>query len=170
MPLISRCVSELITPARSELNGPLSAEIVPEAMELEAWLTLVLSVEYLRQVRVLVSREVVVTPSPVHFMSMVIGSGKPPPPPYALIDNEHTLLEASDLVFIDPVGTGYSRVAEGEKVAEFHEYQRDLDAVGEFIRLYLTRYGRWGSPKYLIGERISIPDQKEMMWEKRRAG
>ncbi len=55
-------------------------------------------------------------------------------------------------MFIDPVGTGYSRVAEGEKVAEFHEYQRDLDAVGEFIRLYLTRYGRWGSPKYLIGE------------------
>ena len=55
-------------------------------------------------------------------------------------------------MFIDPVGTGYSRVAEGEKVAEFHEYQRDLDAVGEFIRLYLARYGRWGSPKYLIGE------------------
>jgi len=78
--------------------------------------------------------------------------GNAPPPPYALVDNEHTLLGESDLVFIDPVGTGYSRVAEGEKVAEFHEYQRDLDAVGDFIRLYLTRYGRWGSPKYLIGE------------------
>jgi carboxypeptidase C (cathepsin A) len=78
--------------------------------------------------------------------------GKPPPPPYALVDNEHTLLEASDLVFIDPVGTGYSRVAEGEKVDEFHEYQRDLDAVGEFIRFYLTRFGRWGSAKYVIGE------------------
>ena len=78
--------------------------------------------------------------------------GNTPPPPYALIDNDYSLLEASDLVFIDPVGTGYSRVAEGEKVAEFHEYQRDLDAVGEFIRLYLTRYGRWGSPKYVIGE------------------
>ena len=58
----------------------------------------------------------------------------------------------ADLVFIDPVGTGHSRMVEGEKVAEFHEYQRDLDAVGEFIRLYLARYGRWGSPKYLIGE------------------
>ncbi len=55
-------------------------------------------------------------------------------------------------MFIDPVGTGHSRMVEGEKVAEFHEYQRDLDAVGEFIRLYLARYGRWGSPKYLIGE------------------
>ena len=78
--------------------------------------------------------------------------GATPEPPYALVDNEFSLLPSSDLVFIDPVGTGYSRVAEGEKVAEFHEYQRDLDAVGEFIRLYLTRYGRWGSPKYLIGE------------------
>ena len=78
--------------------------------------------------------------------------GSPPPPPYALTDNEHTLLLDSDLVFIDPVGTGHSRMAEGEKIAEFHEYQRDLDSVGEFIRLYLARYGRWGSPKYLIGE------------------
>jgi carboxypeptidase C (cathepsin A) len=78
--------------------------------------------------------------------------GNAPPPPYALADNEHTLLTDSDLVFIDPVGTGHSRIAEGEKPNEFHEYQRDLDSVGEFIRLYLTRFGRWGSPKYLIGE------------------
>jgi carboxypeptidase C (cathepsin A) len=78
--------------------------------------------------------------------------GNAPPPPYALSDNAYTLLTDSDLVFIDPIGTGHSRMAEGEKVSEFHEYQRDLDAVGEFIRLYLTRYGRWGSPKYLIGE------------------
>ena len=78
--------------------------------------------------------------------------GNAPPPPYALVDNEHTLLTDSDLVFIDPVGTGHSRMAEGEKPNEYHEYQRDLDSVGEFIRLYLTRYGRWGSPKYLIGE------------------
>ncbi len=78
--------------------------------------------------------------------------GNAPPPPYALVDNEHTLLTDSDLVFIDPVGTGHSRMAEGEKPNEFHAYQRDLDSVGEFIRLYLTRYGRWGSPKFLIGE------------------
>jgi carboxypeptidase C (cathepsin A) len=78
--------------------------------------------------------------------------GRPPAPPFALQINEHTLLRESDLVFIDPVGTGHSRVAEGEKVAEFHEYQRDLEAVGEFIRLYLARFKRWGSPKYLIGE------------------
>ena len=78
--------------------------------------------------------------------------GNAPPPPYALVDNECTLLTDSDLVFIDPIGTGHSRMAEGEKVAEFHDYQRDLDSVGEFIRLYLTRYGRWNAPKYLIGE------------------
>ena len=78
--------------------------------------------------------------------------GNAPAPPYALVDNEHTLLGETDLVFIDPVGTGHSRMAEGEKVAEFHEYQRDLDAVGDFIRLYLTRFSRWDSPKYLIGE------------------
>lgn len=78
--------------------------------------------------------------------------GHAPPPPYALEDNPHTLLAASDLVFIDPVGTGHSRMAEGEKLAEYHEYQRDLDAMGEFIRLWLTRHGRWASPKYVIGE------------------
>ena len=78
--------------------------------------------------------------------------GNAPPPPYALVDNEHTLLTDSDLVFIDPVGTGHSRMAEGERASEFHEYQRDLDSVGEFIRLYLTRYGRWGARKFLIGE------------------
>lgn len=73
-------------------------------------------------------------------------------PPYALVDNEHTLLTESDLVFIDPVGTGHSRMAEGEKPNEYHAYQRDLDSVGEFIRLWLTRYGRWGARKFLIGE------------------
>ncbi len=73
-------------------------------------------------------------------------------PPYALEDNPLSLLAVADLVFIDPVGTGHSRMQPGEKSAEFHDYQRDLDAVGEFIRLYLTRWNRWASPKYLIGE------------------
>ncbi|MBL0141777.1 MAG: peptidase S10 [Betaproteobacteria bacterium] len=78
--------------------------------------------------------------------------GRAPPPPGRLVDNEHSLLDRSDLVFIDPVGTGYSRMVAGEKVAEFHEYKRDLESVGEFIRLYCSRYARWSSPKYLIGE------------------
>ena len=74
------------------------------------------------------------------------------PPPYRLVDNEHSLLAESDLVFIDPVGTGFSRMLEGEKVKEYHDYKRDLESVGAFIRLYCSRYGRWSSPKYLIGE------------------
>jgi carboxypeptidase C (cathepsin A) len=74
------------------------------------------------------------------------------PPPYGLVDNPYTLLQDSDLVFIDPVGTGYSRMVEGEKTKEYHGFKRDLESVGEFIRLYTHRYGRWTSPKYLIGE------------------
>lgn len=78
--------------------------------------------------------------------------GRAPPPPGRLVDNEHSLLDRSDLVFIDPVGTGYSRMVAGEKVTEYHDYKRDLESVGEFIRLYCSRYARWSSPKYLIGE------------------
>jgi carboxypeptidase C (cathepsin A) len=74
------------------------------------------------------------------------------PPPYGLADNAETLLAHSDLVFIDPVSTGYSRVVEGDKVADFHGYQRDLESVGAVIRLWTSRNGRWLSPKYLIGE------------------
>jgi carboxypeptidase C (cathepsin A) len=75
-------------------------------------------------------------------------------PPYALSDNEFSLLLESDLVFIDPVGTGYSRPVTGEdtKPDEFYTFQRDLDSVGEFIRLMTSRENRWGSPKFLIGE------------------
>lgn len=78
----------------------------------------------------------------------------PLPPPYQLVDNEYTLLEESDLVFIDPVSTGYSRKLAGkdENPHEFHGYQRDIESVGEFIRLYTSRYKRWPSPKFLIGE------------------
>jgi carboxypeptidase C (cathepsin A) len=73
-------------------------------------------------------------------------------PPYQLVDNAYSLLADTDLVFIDPIGTGYSRMIEGEKTKEFHEYQRDLDSVGEFIRLYVSRYERWASPKFIAGE------------------
>jgi carboxypeptidase C (cathepsin A) len=78
--------------------------------------------------------------------------GNPPPPPYRLVDNEQTLLDMTDLVFIDPVSTGYSRVLPGEAARQFHGFRRDIEAVGDFIRLYTTRYGRWLSPKFLAGE------------------
>jgi carboxypeptidase C (cathepsin A) len=78
--------------------------------------------------------------------------GHPLPPPYQLVDNEHALLDITDLVFIDPVSTGYSRVVPGEKVDQFHNFEKDIEFVGEFIRLYTTRFKRWPSPKFLIGE------------------
>ena len=74
------------------------------------------------------------------------------PPPYRLVDNDASLLDASDLVFIDPISTGFSRAVVGEKAKDYHGYTKDIESVGDFIRLYTTRYRRWLSPKYLIGE------------------
>jgi carboxypeptidase C (cathepsin A) len=73
------------------------------------------------------------------------------PPPAKLVDNESTWLAESDLVFVDPVSTGFSR-AEGDRAKEFHGYREDIVAMGEFVRLYLTKYERWNSPKFLAGE------------------
>jgi carboxypeptidase C (cathepsin A) len=78
--------------------------------------------------------------------------GDLPPPPYTLADNEYSLLDVTDLVFIDPVSTGFSRPVAGEKAKDFHGFKKDIESVGDFIRLYTTRYGRWLSPKFLIGE------------------
>ncbi len=74
------------------------------------------------------------------------------PPPYGIADNEQTLLKHSDLVFIDPVSTGYSRAVKGGKPRDFHGFGGDIDSVGEVIRLWTTRHDRWMSPKYLCGE------------------
>ncbi len=78
--------------------------------------------------------------------------GSMPAPPYRLVDNEHTWLDLTDLVFIDPVGTGYSRPAKPELGKKFWSLKGDLESVGEFIRLYLTRHERWASPLFLVGE------------------
>jgi len=78
-------------------------------------------------------------------------------PPGRLVDNEFTLLDATDLCFIDPVGTGYSRPVPGEDAAQFYGYVEDVAAVGDFIRLFTTRYERWASPKFLIGESYGTP-------------
>ena len=78
--------------------------------------------------------------------------GDLPRPPFQLTNNEYSLLDETDLVFIDPVSTGYSRAVEGQKPAEYHGFKKDIESVGDFIRLYATRYHRWLSPKFLIGE------------------
>jgi carboxypeptidase C (cathepsin A) len=74
------------------------------------------------------------------------------PPPYKLASNEYTWLGFTDLVFIDPVGTGYSRAAAGVDPKEFYGVKKDIEATGDFIRLYCTRYGRWMAPKFIAGE------------------
>ena len=76
----------------------------------------------------------------------------PGAPPYRLKDNPATLLKVTDLVFVDPVGTGYSRAAGDKKGEDFWGFDEDADSVAEFIRTYLTRHNRWNSPKFLLGE------------------
>ena len=73
-------------------------------------------------------------------------------PPYQYINNEYCWLDKTDLVFIDPVSTGFSRAAPGENPKQFHGYVEDISSVGSFIRHFLSRYERWGSPKFLAGE------------------
>lgn len=77
---------------------------------------------------------------------------EPTPPPYVLKDNPETLLRASDLVFIDPMSTGWSRAVEGGKPKDFHGWKKDVEQVAELIRLWCTREDRWMSPKFLLGE------------------
>jgi carboxypeptidase C (cathepsin A) len=74
------------------------------------------------------------------------------PPPYRLEDNESSLLDETDLVFIDPVSTGFSRAIPPKDAKKFHGVHEDAASVAEFIRLYVTRNKRWDSPKFLIGE------------------
>jgi carboxypeptidase C (cathepsin A) len=78
--------------------------------------------------------------------------GQAVPPPYHLVDNQGTALVFTDIVFIDPVTTGFSRNAPGEDPKQFHGLEGDLAEVGDFIRLYTARYDRWASPKFLAGE------------------
>jgi carboxypeptidase C (cathepsin A) len=82
----------------------------------------------------------------------MMDDGQMPPPPFQLVDNEHTWLDFTDLVFIDPVGTGYSRAAKPELASRYFGLQGDIQSVGEFIRLYLVRNERWSSPLFLVGE------------------
>ncbi len=74
------------------------------------------------------------------------------PPPYKWVDNEWSWLDQTDLVFIDPVSTGYSRAAKDVDAKQFHGFTGDIESVGEFIRLWTTRNQRWASPKFLVGE------------------
>ena len=82
--------------------------------------------------------------------------GTLPKPPFGLLDNDYSILHISDLVFIDPVATGFSRPAKDEKPDQFFGQNADVESVGEFIRLWTTRHQRWLSPKYLCGESYGV--------------
>jgi carboxypeptidase C (cathepsin A) len=78
--------------------------------------------------------------------------GEALPPPAKVTDNESTWLEKTDLVFIDPVSTGFSRAVRGVDPRQFYGYKQDLACIGDFIRIWTTRYSRWPSPKFIAGE------------------
>jgi carboxypeptidase C (cathepsin A) len=78
--------------------------------------------------------------------------GFQPAPPYRLVPNEYSLLDAADVVFVDAISTGYSRTVAGVDPRQFHGVRGDIQAFGKFVREYLDRFDRWPSPKFLIGE------------------
>jgi len=80
-----------------------------------------------------------------------------PAAPYQLIDNQYSLLDASDLVFIDAPGTGFSRIAGKDKEKEFYGVDADGQAFANFIQAFLAKYNRFNSPKYLFGESYGTP-------------
>jgi carboxypeptidase C (cathepsin A) len=84
--------------------------------------------------------------------AQLLDNGDMPPPPFKLVENPNTWLDQTDLVFIDPVGTGYSRARSAEIARRLNSLPGDLQSVSEFIRLYITRNGRWSSPLFLAGE------------------
>ena len=76
----------------------------------------------------------------------------PPVPPARLVENASSILDVTDLVFVDPVSTGYSRIEKDGKPEEFHGVEGDIDSLADFIRRWVTENERWSSPKYLLGE------------------
>jgi len=90
-----------------------------------------------------------ISPVRVHFADDKGGS---PAPPFTYGDNENSWISFTDLVFIDPVSTGFSRTTKGVDPSKYHGYSEDIASVGDFIRMYTTRNERWGSPKFLTGE------------------
>ena len=74
------------------------------------------------------------------------------PGPFRTVDNEFSILDRADLVMIDPVGTGFSRPVGKAEGKEFWGVDQDIKSVSDFIVRYLSQYGRWGSPKFILGE------------------
>lgn len=95
---------------------------------------------------------------------VVNDGGYAPPPPSELVDNEYSVLDLTDLVMIDPVGTGFSKPLGEAKGEEFWGVDPDIESVGDFIRKYVTENGRWASPKYLLGESYGGIRSAGLVW------
>ncbi|KWD78731.1 S10 family peptidase [Burkholderia ubonensis] len=87
-----------------------------------------------------------------------------PPAPYKLLDNPDSLLDRSDLVFINPVGTGYSAAIAPAKNKDFWGVDQDARSIDRFIQRYLTKYSRWNSPKFLFGESYGTARSAVVSW------
>jgi carboxypeptidase C (cathepsin A) len=84
--------------------------------------------------------------------AVLANDGTALPPSDQLVDNEHTWLEFTDLVFVDPVGTGFSRSGPGVDADQFYEVHKDIEIAADFVRLFVTQHERWLSPQFLVGE------------------
>ncbi len=90
--------------------------------------------------------------------------GFTPPAPYAMVDNPDSLLDLSDLVFINPVGTGYSAAIAPGKNRDFWGVDEDARSIRQFVKRYLTAFNRWNSPKFLFGESYGTPRTCVLTW------
>ena len=102
---------------------------------------------------------------------VVVDAGPTPPPPYQVVDNAYSLLDKSDLVLIDPVGTGISKAVGDFKDKDFWGVDPDIESVSRFIKQYTSDNSRWNSPKYLIGESYGTTRSAGVVdWLQSRAG
>jgi len=92
------------------------------------------------------------------------GTHYTPPAPYALKDNQESLLDQTDLVFIDPVGTAYSTAIAPHKNSDFWGVDEDAGSIAQFVKRYLTAFNRWNSPKFLYGESYGTPRTGPLTW------
>lgn len=87
------------------------------------------------------------------------------PPPYDVVDNEHSIIDVSDLVMIDPVGTGYSKPLGDKKGADFWGVDQDITWIARFIKTWVSEQGRWNAPKFLLGESYGGMRSAGVAWE-----
>jgi len=94
--------------------------------------------------------------------AVLTSDGHGMPAPYSVVDNDDSFLDASDLVFVDAIGTGYSRPAPGQATAQFYGVVQDANWFADFIYQYISRNERWASPKFLIGESYGTTRSAEL--------